>query len=387
LSDLRVIEDGASEVPYQLVTESVTEGKTFANATIVDRATRDGDSVVVVDVGAGGLRHNALELQISSDNFRRQVSLYSSDILLKWNDPKWGWINPSTESGTQVESTDAFIYHFSDPELNFKAGNSLVYYPETGARYVRIVLHKENEKKIPLDISRVSVFREARPTEVDDDLTIPATITQNSKEQSTEIVADLGGRGLPIKSIALSTLGDANFNRRAVVLGSNDMKDWSAVGQGYLFSVATPLFHGKELSVRFPEVSYRYVRVVIFNNDDKPVPFANSLIIKSALRSIVFPIARDHAYALYYGNTMARTPTYDLARYFPYVESMTIPRASLAQQVPNDLYAQQLPPKKPFADEYPQLVNGTLVVLVIIIGVFLTLYIKKIAVPPPEKLP
>lgn len=383
LSDLRVVRNSMSEVPFQLVTESTKEGKSFIGATIVDRATDDGDMVLIVDVGQTGLRHNAIEVTASNSNYRRQASVYSSDVLLDWSDPKWGWINPSSQNGALVRSTDAFMYRFTDTELGFSAGSGTVFYPETGARFLRIVIHKENNKKELLAIANVRVYREVMPVAKEDEMTVGASFTENQEAQSTEIVVDLGGGGLPTKAITLALRANENFNRRATIQGSADGVNWHLLGQGYLFNIDTPLFRGTELTLRYPESSHRYLRAVVFNDDNQPVRFADAVTLHSILRSVVFAVEEGNSYALYYGNKNANTPRYDLSRYFQYIESVAIPRASLGAQSANSAYAPLQPPKKPFADQYPELVNITLVVLVVLVTLIMFAYIKKLKLEKP----
>ncbi|KKU79339.1 MAG: hypothetical protein UY04_C0011G0005 [Parcubacteria group bacterium GW2011_GWA2_47_7] len=284
-----------------------------------------------------------------------------------------------------MRSTDAFIYHFNDTELSFSAGNSTVFYPETSSRYLRVVIHKENEKMELLGISGVRVYRDTLPVNKEDEMSVSATIGENQKEQSTEIIIDLGGGGLSTKAITLNLKDGSNFNRRATIHGSANGENWSLIGQGYLFQVFTPLFSGVELTLRYPEVSYRYLRVVVFNDDNQPVQFGHTVSLGSTLRSVVFAATVRGEYALYYGNTNAKTPHYDLARFFQYIESITVPRAALGTQTPNDAYAPAMPPKKPFTDEYPQLVNVTLIVLITIVTLLMFAYIKKLKLERPHE--
>src|SRR3989344_5152783 len=230
LADLRVVRDGSTEIPYQLITDTTQDGRKFFPATILDRAIDNGDMVLVIDTGEAGQGHNAIDIISVTPNFRRQVSIYSSDVLLKWSDPKWGWINPSSRNGALVRSTDAFIYHFNDTELSFSAGNSTVFYPETSSRYLRVVIHKENEKMELLGISVVRVYRDTLPVNKEDEMSVSATIGENQKEQSTEIIIDLGGGGLSTKAITLNLKDGSNFNRRATIHGSANGENWSLIG-------------------------------------------------------------------------------------------------------------------------------------------------------------
>ena len=58
--------------------------------------------------------------------------------------------------------------------------------------------------------------------------------------KTTEITIDLGEAGLATHQLSLGTKDSKNFSRRALVLGSVDAKSWTSLGDGYLFSLATP---------------------------------------------------------------------------------------------------------------------------------------------------
>lgn len=385
LLDLRVVSGGTKEVPFQLITESTKEGRVFSGAMIVDRATDNGDMVLIVDVGQNGQKHNAIDIVAATPNYRRQVSIYSSDVLLPWGDPKWGWINPTSRNGALVRSTDAFIYRFTDTELGFSAENGTVYYPETASRYLRVVIHKENEKKELLSISGMSVYQDMLPTVREEEMSTMAQVVENKTEQSTEIIVDLGGGGLPTKAITLTTLDKSNFNRRATVASSNDGQNWRLISQGYLFFVRTPLFNGTELTLRYPEASSRYLRVVIFNDDNQPVQFEGTVLLRSTLRSIVFAAREGEVYALYYGNSRAKLPKYDLSRYFQYIESIAVPRASLGAQVANTAFSPASAPQSSLTETYPQLVNAVLVLLVAVVTFIMISYLKKLKLSKPAE--
>ncbi|KKU79338.1 MAG: hypothetical protein UY04_C0011G0004 [Parcubacteria group bacterium GW2011_GWA2_47_7] len=62
LADLRVVRDGSTEIPYQLITDTTQDGRKFFPATILDRAIDNGDMVLVIDTGEAGQGHNAIDI-------------------------------------------------------------------------------------------------------------------------------------------------------------------------------------------------------------------------------------------------------------------------------------------------------------------------------------
>ena len=166
------------------------------------------------------------------------------------------------------------------------------------------------------------------------------------------------------------------------MLESNDATNWSSLGDGYLFSLDTPLFVGKALSLPYRESRARYLRVLVLNQDDPPVKWDTNATIESTVRAVVFPVSIGNTYRLYYGNPDATTPSYDLARYFQYIESTGLSRRALMPEVANRAYIGALPPEVPYSEKHPNLLTGALVLLVAVMSFFLLSYIKKLKHSP-----
>jgi hypothetical protein len=150
------------------------------------------------------------------------------------------------------------------------------------------------------------------------------------------------------------------------------------LGQGYVFLLNTPLFSGSDLSVVYPESKLRYIRAVIFNEDNKAVEWKDTIDMEGVVRSLVFTASPETTYALYYGNSKANAPRYDIARFFQYVEGATLPEVSLGGEIMNTAYIPPAPPVVPFSERNDNVLNGVLVLLVTTVSILLISHLKKL---------
>jgi hypothetical protein len=163
-----------------------------------------------------------------------------------------------------------------------------------------------------------------------------------------------------------------------VIQGSDDASSWTLIGQGYVFRLSTPLFAGSDLSVSYPETQMRYIRVVVFNEDNKPVTWSDGVSVEGTARSLVFSANAGAAYTLYYGNSKANTPRYDIARFFQYFDGVTLPEVTVGAEVMNAAYVPPLPPVVPFSERNKDVLNGALVLFVVVVSLILIRYLKKL---------
>ena len=364
LSDIRVIANDKDETAYQLVTENESVRTEYRTTFLRDLSSKDGETMFILDLQESGVVHDHLTIQTGSKNFKRTVSVYAADQTLTLSDSKWRLL---TDKG--------YVYNFYDQASGFNAGSGEVSYPQNTSHYLKVVIKKGEGSDV--SVSSAHVLRLLTKDAVESQLQLTANITHNLVHKTTEINLDLGGSGIPTHRLILSTSDSKNFSRRAVVEESNDKVSWSAVGDGYVFSLATPLFTGTELSISYRESQARYIRVIILDQDDMPVAWEGTVRVDSVVRAVVFQTTAGNTYALYYGNDLSRVPQYDLARYFQYVESTDLARATLGGEVPNPGYLPPAAPKPPLQGP-PNLLNGVLILMVALITFLLISYLKKL---------
>lgn len=368
LSDLRVLEDGV-ETPYQLVTLSEQVQSDYMPSTLRDLSSRGSESMFVIDLGSAGLVNDHLRIHTDSKNFKSSVSVYASDASLSVDSDKWRML---TDAG--------YIYNFHDGKSGFDAGEGSVRYPSNTSRYLKVVIRDGEGAHV--SVSGAEVFRLSASEGVENVIRATAVVVNNTERKTSEITVDLGGAGLPTHRITLDTNDSRNFSRRALVLESNDAQNWSSTGDGYVFSLATPLFTGKSLTLPYRESRARYIRVLVMNQDDPAVAWSTGSTIESTVRAAVFSTVAGKQYALYYGNAAAVSPSYDLSRYFQYIESTNLARATLMPETANAGFAAPAVPTVPYSEKHPNLLTAALVLLTAVLSFFLLSYIKKLKHSP-----
>lgn len=365
LADVRIVSGGV-EIPYQLVVENEQVRRDYVPTILRDLATKDGETMFILDLGKSGTIHDHLLINSSSRNFKRPVSVYVSDAPIGHSDKDWRLLSDKNR-----------IYNFHDQSLGFNVGNGDVYYPESTSRYIRVVIGRGEGSDVAVESARVLrlLLRDATKSQ----MTESASIIQNTKEWSTELLLDLGGTGVMTRKITLIPNNNTeNFSRRVVIQGSDDASAWTLLGQGYVFSLKTQLFTGSDLAIMYPESAKRFIRVVVFNEDNQPINWGNTVLMEGVVRSVVFSTNPNTNYSLYYGKADSRAPHYDIARFFQYIESSALPEVSLGASFINPAYTLPKPPEIPFSERNKNILNGALVLLVAMVSFLLISYLKKL---------
>jgi hypothetical protein len=83
-------------------------------------------------------------------------------------------------------------------------------------------------------------------------------------------VLDLGKPGALSNRVEIQTSGK-NFTRKVEIDGGNDAVNWAVLrSDGYIFDFSRD-YYARSTSVTYPDCSYRYIRVKIWNYDEKPI--------------------------------------------------------------------------------------------------------------------
>jgi len=362
--DVRVVGDKNGETPYQITVKDSSVINDHYSSGLFDQSInpQTGDSFIVLDLGGDGLLHNEIRFETQSENFKKQVLIYASDSKISVESSKW-----------RLLTSNGYIFNFTDKNANFSASGLTVRYPDSSARYVKAVISGSGEGKAV--ISNASVIRYEVSTKKENILNLTASKSEMADLKADVLTADLGVSGFPTSRIQLSA-SDLNFNRRVSIQTSNDGQNWTLAAQGYIFSLNTPKFKGDSMSVEYPERRARYIRAIIFNDDNKPLVFSDAVNIYGVSRMLAFETSPGENYSMYYGNEKASAPRYDLARFFQYLEIAKMPEASLSAEAFNTDYVAPKPPELPLTERYPFLLNITLAILVFAVAVFLFFYLR-----------
>lgn len=159
-----------------------------------------------------------------------------------------------------------------------------------------------------------------------------ATITERREDitrSGTVLFAEFEGLGPITESLELIPLSSANFLRRMVVETSVDGRSWIPIVDRTISQIDTDGRTERSLSATYPATRTKYIRVTIFNEDNRPIPFAPELRFTSPRRAIIFEASPGETYIAYFGNSLATAPTYDIASILPMVRTSSLPRGTL----------------------------------------------------------
>ena len=293
LADLRIVQGNGQEAPYQVVVERGSRERRSFPVSIRDLGfTQDQFSTFVADLGQGGLLHNEIEVLTSSQNFQRDVTVEGSVDATTWT---------VLQEGTR-------IFDFTLKERDFTARNTRVRYPESTARFLRVRITNDGEE--PLNITGASVFSVAET--LAEEVSYPTVISDRTEDNTNRrslIVFDLGSKGLPTNRLTIQT-PHVNFYREVVLEGTGDIDalSWSLIQRsGVLYSYHTLKFVGDQLTLSYPETTFRYLRLTISNEDNPLLPI-EGVGVFGVPRKLIFQAQPDASYKLYYGNPKARAP-------------------------------------------------------------------------------
>jgi hypothetical protein len=366
LVDLRVVENGETEVPFQVLEERGARQQGLLPATVRDLGFVPGEHTsFVVAVSQSGARHNEVEVRTSSRNFQRMAQVEGSTDGETWT----------------VLREGARIFDFTLTDPSFTTRNTRISYSESTARYLRVRILNQQEE--PLNITGASVF--SVRDKPDRETRYPADIIgrdEDAQLRATVLNVDLRVNGLPTSRLRVDT-AQVNFYRRVFLDTSRDGETWETIStSGELFSYDTPKFVGGQLTVTYPETTGRYIRLTVYNEDNPPLDI-EGLEVFGVSRKLLFPARPGAAYQLYYGNTDARSPSYDLARFLPYLETEGLPQGTLGAQMDNTAFEI---PREPWSERLPWLIPAMVALAAVVVGILLLGVLRqaKKFLPPPS---
>lgn len=357
LRDLRVVDSGGQEVPFKLVVERQAGDTQERRVAVLNNAyTPDAYQSFMVDVGVTGTSHNWLRILTNEKNFQHRVEIAGSNNAVDW----------------QVLKSDGYIFGHTEPLRSFAVQETSLTYPDATFRYLQVKIFSD----LPFTVNGVALAERIAPSAKEVVFTPAFSQTEDAEAQVSVLTLDFGQGGLPTHELTLQTTA-LNFDRPAELFSSDDGNRWQRLGSGYFFTIATSKFSGRNLTLNYPETAARYLRISVINGDDQPLAFTGATA-RGILRSVVFNANLNQQYYLYYGNSTANYPVYDIERIFPYLEVSQIPGATLGPQQINPAYVIPAPPVVPFTERYPWLLPGVLMAIAFVLLGFILYFVKQV---------
>ncbi|MEO7144875.1 MAG: DUF3999 family protein [Bryobacteraceae bacterium] len=350
LADLRVLHNG-QEAPYILQQLSGKIERRQIAAEVLDKSVGAGGLGLTLDVGAA-IPHNRVRIATAKSNFRERVGIETSNDRRHWSLVRGG----------------AEIFDFTGASR--KAFILSVDYPVSTRRYLRLTIPGWRD---PDSITGASVQFHLESDPIRDTLaTLAPRAAEDSASQSTLLLLDLGA---PLTCGRLRfDIATPRFSRDAEVESSVDGITWQPVTRGVLVRLSSTQIPALE----FYERRQRYLRVRIFNGDDRPLAVAH-VSAEVIERRVEFEPAGSGAWWLYYGNPDAKAPHYDLADVLERPNSSeTVAPAPGLEEI-NPEYRPSPPIVRPWTERHPALLYGTLAIAILGLGVASFRFLRRIA--------
>jgi hypothetical protein len=177
-------------------------------------------------------------------------------------------------------------------------------------------LRLATDREIPYTLIHLAQRRESNPE---------LRRAEDAAARATILTARIA---VPFDSVRIET-AEPSFDRHMEVSVSEHGDKWQYAGSGSVYRTPS----GQRLELTFTEQTARYVRIRIFNQDDRPLAITRIALGRAAVRVLFRPGSGPHF--LYYGNPRARAPEYDFGRTLPTCEPT---QASLSAPQDNPLY-------------------------------------------------
>jgi hypothetical protein len=319
LRDLRVVDSQGIEVASKVVRLSHENGERELAVTVINQAlTADGRATLTLDLGADPPRHNSVRLRTESRNFSQRVSVEAGDDNRRW----------------ELLRDDGYIFDFS---RDTHAHSLKVDYPLSTRRYLRVSVEGRDDGPVRIDGADVFFL-----TELAAKLNhLPARLLsqeQDGKQRASVLLLDLNYAKLPTARVEFETDAE-NFQRRVEIEGSNSAESlkpggeylWRPVGGGEIFDIRLDRRRPRQLRVDYSEARFRYLRVKIFNYDDRPIKIS-AVKVSGHPRYLLFRREAGHSYRLFYGNPLAAPPRYDIEQLAAYLNLEKLPVARLGDE-------------------------------------------------------
>src|SRR5581483_11871227 len=158
---------------------------------------------------------------------------------------------------------------------------------------------------------------------------------------------------------------------------SRDAKDWSSLASGVLFRIGK----AEATAIDFSQNHDRYLRLRIYNRDDRPLAIQSASL--SVIRTrVIFKPAAGSAYSVYYGNPDAHAPSYDLARLLAGEAARPTSTIAPGPEERNPSWREPPRPGQPWSEQHPAILYVALVLAVLAMGIVTVRFLMKATAAP-----
>lgn len=340
LADLRLSTLEGKEISYQFYPYPVQKEVSII-ANIIDKKMTGNEFSFTLDLLQTGYLHNKVSLDLESKkDFIHDVVIESSNDNLNWS----------------------FIARDKIAVVNGNYRKTDVNYPTSSAQYLRLRMEQAAEDRIDIKAAGAGLNREDNYVFPE----IPVEITSREEEQEgarSVLYIDLGVKNYYIKSIQFKPLG-RNYQREVLVYTSNDRNRWQGViASGMLYHFQWSDYEAVRDNLSIDNNADRYIKIEINNGSSPPLEIEDLAVFGEAPRLLAD--FEPGTYQLWYGNSQAVKPQYDLAGFSYLIDTSALSTLKLGMENTNPEYQ---PPLLPWSERNRWVLNLAIVIAGLILG-------------------
>ncbi|MFA5831530.1 MAG: DUF3999 family protein [Candidatus Paceibacterota bacterium] len=357
MSDLRIISNTEREVPYKMSVAQGMEQTAYVPAKITNNSySEEKSSSAVIEVPEGSVV-NRLHISTGNVNFQRNVKIFGSNDGKEWS----------------VILDNGYIYDYTDIKGGFHSQGTELSFSDSTFRFLKAEIEGDGVSPIKISGMEITKYTKEAAREV---MRIPAfTSAENAAKRETSVILDFSQRGIPVNKAILET-DSVNFNRTVSLYSGNKTDSWNYLGNEYVFRYRTERISSEKLTLLFPEITDRYVKIVIQNKDNEPIRITGAKAF-ATYREVLFQAKTGETYKLYYGSKNARTPEYDFDAYLQYLDIGKAQTVTLGAQKNNEKFATAPAPKTPESEKYSYLLPTALGISSLVLLLLVWRFLKQ----------
>lgn len=297
LSDIRIFsksnENDSIQVPYLIRKEKLND---TVKKNVLTRlsTTRIGDVYEIIFEASNSDYINSILLDFYDENYDWNV-----EVLGSYNRNDWQYL-----------VRDYRILSIRDSRAHFAYNR--IYFPRSKYRYYRVYIPTKQFPRVSSIHSRYSISAQNK---LDSVRMSSIQKRENKKEKTTEIVINYG-KQTPLAYLNFKFDDVLNYYRRATISYLSDstknvngewMYDYTPIAYTILNSI-------NENEVYFTEHFVKQIKITIENEDNAPLKL-KSVTGKHFKRKLIARFPEPGSYNLFYGNSNAERPKYDIAAF------------------------------------------------------------------------
>ncbi|MDD5136536.1 MAG: DUF3999 family protein [Candidatus Omnitrophica bacterium] len=370
LSDLRVVDQGGAECPYAIVAQSERKTDEKIPLRIIANKMTQTESVITAELNEPLKPFNSLKVIPESNNFARKITVEGSNDNKKWQVIRKGitvysFAFQTTHTYFEKRTNEIYRgYGFG----RYSEENLFMYVPESTFKFVRVTVPHDQDKE-PVELKGLEIFKTVKTPAEEESFKGSIIKTEPGADpKSVDTIVDFGAVNTPLSRIEMATR-ESNFFRRVEIEGSNDMKTWKRAAGSVIFSISVDEEVEKNTTVDLGAAKYRYIKIITFNGDNKPVKFVSVTGYGPKKFLVIIPAA-GLQYRLLYGNPAAKAADYDLGNVVRGKAVQTFDAGSLGPELRNEKYEPYKEPR-PWTEDKPYilwLAMGIIIVCLLFLG-------------------